>query len=109
MARAKLTTYKSKVVVEQVGDNSTQAALEIYHKTKKLIGTVKEITIMQQSKRRLTTITGTRGAMKLTGCSTGYVGEGPRGLFEIVRDAGFSDVTYDDITSGQSVFVQTKD
>jgi len=74
------------------GGGVTQASLKFFREHKRYLGRVIAVAcgeIPNGSGNWRTVITGTLGIIILSGCSCGYAGEGPHGLYEILQELGF--------------------
>lgn len=70
----------------------TAQSLVAWHRHKGKVGKVKSIEVRAFPKHGnyLTYIAGTEATLILSGLTIGYSGEGPHGLYELLKDAGFS-------------------
>ena len=100
----------TKLVLMDSGEGFTKKSMKYWRENKHKIGKVKMIACMQHEvflgdvhgdSQYNTMVVGKKGneyrVMYLAGFSTGYAGEGPSGLLELCKDAGFKNVESDDL------------
>ena len=79
------------MIIEDAGHGITRKSLDLYKARKKELGKIISIQASREpldEHEHTMIISGTEGFMKLSGCTSGYGGEGPNGTRQILETLG---------------------
>jgi hypothetical protein len=80
-----------KIEIKDRGGGITAESLNLFHNRRGMLGQVLQVRCranVDAGSQYNTTIVGTTAIMRLSGFNCGYGGEGPHGLYKLVKELG---------------------